>query len=870
MVNRAFSDMLGYSQDQLQQMKFDDITYSDDTEENVIIYQQLINREIDHFSLIKRYIHRDGSIVWANLSVSHFTGNMADEDEANLYTIAIAENITERKLAEQELQRSEALFRVVFENSADGISVVNTSSLIIMSNRAYQNLVGYSADKLSTMTVRDYVHPDDIDQEEALFQHALKHHEDSYQLELRIIRSDKTIRWIAASVGMVWDTEGNYQYAVTTSLDITESRNIKLTIENSEKRFRAIFENASLPISITRDDRVLGMFNRAFCDMLGYSADELIQMKFDDYTYPDDRAEDLSKYQQLVRGDIDSYTLIKRYIHRDGSIIWVNISVSPFTDNIEGAGGENLYSIAIIENITERKQAELALKESEKWHRQISGLMSDIAFSYNYDADNDKFVLDHALGQFVIDIKEFDLRGSGLEDYDPNYAQQLLVEIKNTLNGQITEREYRFIDSENQIKWKYIKRAPIWNQNQTQVIGFYGIEQDVTERKLAELALKESEEQYRTIFKNSLIGIFRSTLNGRYLSVNPALVKMLGYSSEDELYQLDLDRDVYIDPEARHTPERQEAYKNADIIEDDQIYLRKKNGDTLIGSVRVKVIRDDDGNILYFEGSTLDITEQHRQAEEIKQLNQDLERRVKKRTEQLALANEQLLELDRLRAKFIADISHEMRTPLSVLNTRLYLLQHSKNKDSLERHIQGFRIQLDRLEEFVENAFEISIIDMSRDNVVFEKVSLNIITEDVIKALIPRAEVIGLSFNYQLDPILPLIMGVENHLSQVVTNLINNAIKYTEAGQIQVTTGKDSITNRVYLRVEDTGMGIADEDIPHLFSRFYRGQRAGQSTISGSGLGLSIVKELVDEHRGLIDVESKINDGSTFTVWLPI
>lgn len=741
MVNPAFCDMVGYRADELQQMKFDDFTHPDDNEANAVILQKLVNREIEQFTLIKRYIHRNGSTVWVNLSVSRFDGHIASEDGEQLYTIAIAENITDQRLIEQELQQSESFLRAVVENSADSVVVVDANSAIVMSNRAHQNLVGYSAEELTEMTVADYVHPDDIEREQALFQDARNNHRDSYQIELRFVRRDKKIRWIEASVGLVWDIDGNYQHAIGVSRDITESRHIKLAIENSEKRFRAIFENASVPITVSREDRMIEMANPTFCDMVGYSLAELQQMKFDDITFPDDNDGETFRYDQLIRGEINQFTRIKRYVHKDGSIVWVNLSISLFSTHVADEEQPKLYTVAIAENITQRLHVELALKESE--------------------------------------------------------------------------------------------------------------------------------ERYRSIFENALVGIYRSTLDGRFLSVNPTLVKMLGYDSAKELYALEIAQDFYADPTIRTSPERLKYYEESDII-NSQSLLKKKNGDIIRVNVRARVIRDGNQNILYFEGTMIDITEQHRQAEEIKQLNEDLERRVKERTEQLELANEQLLELDRLRTKFIADMSHEMRTPLTILNTRLYLLEHGKNQDGLERHITGFRTQLDRLEEFVENAFDISVIDSSRDNIISEKISLNDIVENAVYELLPRAEVNGLSLDRDLDPAIPHIIGVERHLSQVATNLVSNAIKYTETGHIHVTTGMDSSTNRVFLEVKDTGMGIAEEDIPHLFSRFYRGQRAGQSTIAGSGLGLSIVKEIVDAHGGEIDVLSEIEVGSLITVWFPI
>jgi len=112
------------------------------------------------------------------------------------------------------------------------------------------------------------------------------------------------------------------------------------------------------------------------------------------------------------------------------------------------------------------------------------------------------------------------------------------------------------------------------------------------------------------------------------------------------------------------------------------------------------------------------------------------------------------------------------------------------------------------------------------------------------------------------------VLGEHNQLAQVITNLLANAIHYTPAGRVRVTTSQTD--GYVCLTVQDTGIGIEPEDLPHIFNRFYRGRRAGQSNIPGSGLGLGIVKEIVDLHQGRIEVDSQVGGGSTFRVWLPI
>jgi signal transduction histidine kinase len=130
------------------------------------------------------------------------------------------------------------------------------------------------------------------------------------------------------------------------------------------------------------------------------------------------------------------------------------------------------------------------------------------------------------------------------------------------------------------------------------------------------------------------------------------------------------------------------------------------------------------------------------------------------------------------------------------------------------------------------------------------------------------AEASNLRLVYEPDLELPAVRGEENQLARVITNLVSNAIRYTFVGEVCVRTFTSN--HRVCLEVKDTGIGIDAEDKPHLFERFYRGQRVRQSKIHGTGLGLAIVKEIVDLHEGWVTVQSEVGKGSTFQVWLPV
>ncbi len=245
-----------------------------------------------------------------------------------------------------------------------------------------------------------------------------------------------------------------------------------------------------------------------------------------------------------------------------------------------------------------------------------------------------------------------------------------------------------------------------------------------------------------------------------------------------------------------------------------------------------------------------------------------LEQRVTERTRELAAANEQLKELDRLKSKFVSDVSHELRTPITNLVIYLDLLERGKT-ERRARYIRVLKEETDRLQQLIEDILDLSRLEIAKGaGVEMVPVDFNEVVGQVVAAHQPRVEAANLRFTFESGADLPLIQGERNQLIQVVTNLVSNALNYTPVGNIQVSTYLDG--DQVCLQVEDTGMGIEPEDRPHIFERFYRGQRASQSNIPGTGLGLGIVKEIVDLHKGEIEVQSEVGAGTVFRARFPV
>ena len=268
--------------------------------------------------------------------------------------------------------------------------------------------------------------------------------------------------------------------------------------------------------------------------------------------------------------------------------------------------------------------------------------------------------------------------------------------------------------------------------------------------------------------------------------------------------------------------------------------------------------------------------------EQARKINQNLDRIVGERTEELdeanaylEQANERLQELDALKSKFVSDVSHELRTPISNISIYLEMLEDvlSNLGETLPQKTLEFlkilRNETSRLSKLITDVLSTSRLEQVKSNIEMQVVDVNKIIRDVVGAnrLKAQSKEIELTLDETTAP--PNLLAEPDQLKQVFTNLVGNAINYTSKGSINISTQVND-QNQFIFQIQDTGMGIASEDLEHLFDRFYRGQQASRSSIPGTGLGLAITKEIVVIHQGTIEVESEVNVGTTFTLTFPI
>lgn len=393
----------------------------------------------------------------------------------------------------------------------------------------------------------------------------------------------------------------------------------------------------------------------------------------------------------------------------------------------------------------------------------------------------------------------------------------------------------------------------------------YGlVERDVRQQHSANLALQDSESRFRAIADHIPVGVGVSSLaddTGTILYTNNKFVEMFGYTLAEVPTVAAWISRAYPDEAYRHqalewwNADVQQARTDPQVATVTREYsITCQNGAEIIVEITLSAVSDR----LYAIFN--DVTQRRRHA-------QELEARVIARTRELAAANEQLTELDRLKSKFVSDVSHELRTPIANLKLYVDLLERG-HLDKQAHYIAVLQQQIKRVAELVDDILDLARLETRKEQGITPRlVQLNTIIVPIVVAHQLRAEASALTLTFEPHDNLPPIYGDANQLAQVVTNLLANALNYTSQGTIEVKTLLRD--QQIGLAISDTGRGIAPEDLPHIFDRFYRGRHVHHADVPGTGLGLAIVKEIVELHHGHIEVESQLDHGTIFTVWFP-
>lgn len=529
--------------------------------------------------------------------------------------LAIVRNISERKEFERKIRESEANARAVMESTNDLFILLDNHGVVIDCNEAHAGRLNMTRNEIIGKNVFDYLPPDIANSRKALVNKVL-------ETGLPATGEDyRAGHWNEFVINPVYDQESKVDRVAVFSRDVTAKRQfIELleeknkTLMESEERFRRLFEDSSLGIALVGKDFHFIRANLVFCSMMGISQDDLKTLTFKDITHRDNITGDMEGIRKLMSGESQVYKTEKKYIRKDKTIVWANANISV----IRNQTGEFLYFLAIIEDITQRKQAELLIKNSEEKYRTLYENMSQGVFYQTADGkitDTNDAALkmlgltrDQFLGK-----DSFDSRWKVINENNeiiPPEKHPTMIAL-STGKPVINQTVGVFIPETGKFNWVIINAIPQYRPGEDNPYQVFASMQDITRRKMAEDALKISEDRLSKTMIAANDGIWDWDLKTGYVYFDPRYYTMAGYEVNEFPHQFDEfrnrvhpdDIDMVINDSKMHLTGLSERFQN-------EFRFRKKDGQYMWILGRGSIVeRDEKGAPIRFVGTHRDISE---------------------------------------------------------------------------------------------------------------------------------------------------------------------------------------------------------------------------------------------------------------------
>ncbi len=739
------------------------------------------------------------------------------------------------KLKQAELvPHGDEAYHQILATTLDGFWLVDFYGRLLDVNHRYTEQSGYSRAELLNMSISD-----------------LDMNENQQEIAVHMRRIIETGRDQFESVhrrkdGTLWHVEISAVYSALNGgifysffRDITERKQFEAALREREFLFHTQFESGNIGIAITSPEKGWLRVNLKLCQMLGYSEAELTQLTWSEMTYLPDLEPDLLLFQRLLNGEIDNYELDKRFIRKDGDIIFTHLTVACYR-----AAGKVEFVIAGLLDITERKKIEA---EKEQFFKFFN-----FARDLQCIAGSDGFFkqVNPAFSEVLGYSKDELLKTPFLELIAPEDRPATLKEVsRQSNNNQMSiDFENRYIRKDGSICW--LSWKSFFNLDDQLI---YAVARDVTQAKKIDEKLQLAD----MVYQNSIEGILITDENNQIIATNPAFSEITGYTKEDVI-----GKNPRIFKSGLHNAEFYQAMWQ-DITTQGhwqgEMWDKRKNGEIHAKFLSIKTILNKEGKIHRYLGLFSDVTARKHYEDEIRRLSDSELNKAKLEAERA----------NRAKSDFLSSMSHELRTPM---NAVLGFAQLLESEDLTEDQLDSVKEILTaghHLMDLINEVLDLARIEAEKLEITLEKIALAELLKTCLSLVQPLLAKHEVKMINRCNDCHVCVLADRLRFKQVLLNLITNAIKYNRLGG-SVTLFCDQINPQTLrFSVADTGYGLSEAQISRLFLPFER-LSAKNSNIEGTGIGLLITKKLVEAMNGRIGLTSTVGEGSCFWIEMPL
>jgi PAS domain S-box-containing protein len=618
-------------------------------------------------------------------------------------------------------------------------------------------------------------------------------------------------------------------------------RGITDRLRENERLYRAIVDQAPVAVAYNRMDDRFEYVNEAFCKLVGYTRDELCEMKWQDITHPQDIERDLALTSRVLAGEMPHYELEKRYVRKDGATVWVRL----FGNLVRDDTGGPLWGVAVAMDVTERQRADLALRESRQ--RLLLASRAARLGTHDWQIQAGTIAWDERTAELwgvaPSESVAYEVFIAGIHPADRAKAEEAVSRALDPHGDGQYFATFRVISRrDGRPRWVEAHGQAFFEGGQARRL--VGTVQDVTDRTLAADRLRESEGRFRELANH--IDQFAWTCDelGRVNWYNQRWYEYTGTTYE-EMQGFGWTKVHH--PE--HLPRVISGVRQcaeAGKPWEDTFPLRGKDGTYRWFLTRAVPIRGEDGRILRWFGTNTDVTEQRR-------------------------LQEALEAADRRKDEFLAMLAHELRNPVAPIACAAEVLAGRVSSDAKASScVDVIRRQASHLSRLLDDLLDVARITQRRVVLQREVVSLVRCVEQAIETAEPLMREKGHHLTVESAPLPLLVEADPVRVAQSVANVLINAAKYTApGGRIGVRVFLDGAFATVEVR--DDGIGIAPQLLPRIFDLFVQSEQPLDRTEGGLGIGLAVCRELVRMHGGTVSAASPgPGRGTTITIRLPL
>jgi PAS domain S-box-containing protein len=770
---------------------------------------------------------------------------------------AVGRDITLRKQAEFALQKSQELLELAATAVDCLIYDWDYQAKTVVRSRGLTQLLGYTPEEAGNSLEwwSEQIHPEDLPtiQTATLVNLATGNR---YSYEYRVRHKNGHYLWVQDQGVLVHDATGQLIRIVGSTTNIDDRKRAEAALRQSETRFRRLAESNLIGVMFWHSDgRVLDA-NDAFLNMVGYSREDLQAglVNWRDISPPEQVEWSDQSIEEMRR--LGSAVLEKDYIHKKGHRVPVLLGGVTFED-IENQG------VSIVVDLSVRRNAEQSLRESEE---RLRKLFYDAPIGMVLIGTDHYFVdINDAFCKMLGYSREELTQKSFIELTHPDDVETSVGLAEQAIQGKIShyKLEKRYIRKNQDVIWVSVTSTAIRDYS-GEIRHRLGMIEDITERrhheterKRAEASLLQNEARFRGVFESNLMGILFWHINGQITDVNDAFVRMVGYSRE-ELISGQVEWTEITPPEYReYDAQKFEVMQETGAFAPFEKEYICKDGSRIPVLLGCAFLPDSSERGIAF---VLDIRDQ----KQLKQERELLLAREQSAREAAEIAN-------RTKDEFLAIVSHELRSPLNaILGWAKLLRTRQLDSSTIERALETIERNTQTQVQLIEDLLDVSRMLQGQLRLAVAPVNLNSMIETTVNSVRFAAEAKQIDLTFTTDAAVTQVLGDLNRLQQVVSNLLSNAIKFTPpAGRVSITLKR--IGRQAQIQVTDTGKGISADFLPHVFERFRRVDSSTTRSKDGLGLGLAIVRHLVELHQGTVIAASPGEGlGATFTIRLPL